>query len=465
MIVRSVNPANGQVIQEFKSSSEEEIHLAIHRARQTFDSVWSATTAQQRVELFNRLARIITEQTESLLDLILLEMGKPRGLGAFEVDDIVAGIGHLSSELLKQKRLEFPIDSDVYPQTTVELPLVPMGVVGIISPWNFPFWTPMTNIVPALLAGNTVVFKPDEHTTLMGLRIKELFDQAGFPSGVFSVIVGSEDVGKTLVASEVDKIVLTGSIAAGADVLRRAGIKPALLELGGNDPAIVCDDADLDQAVAAICWGAVYNAGQACNGIKRVFVHADVADEFIKRAVKYVSQLQRGRDYGPIIDEQARATIVQRVQDAAKGGAKLILGGDLPLAEGFWLDPILLVYNNDDLLLTCEETFGPVIPIRVVASNEEAIRLANQTGFGLGANVWTRDIDTGRRLAMQLQSKMVCVNEALFGLPGGEYWGGWRNSGLPTTENRLMSFLKRKLLVTHAGSTPRSWWFPEGFHW
>src|SRR5579859_7473229 len=231
MMVRSVNPTTGQVIQEFSASTPAEISNAVEGARRAFNGVWSISTSEQRIELFNNLAQVLNKETDSLLDLILLEMGKPRSLGAFEIEDIVAGIAYYSSELRKISPLKFPIDDGAYPETNVDLPLVPHGVVGVISPWNFPFWTPMTNIVPAIMAGNTVVFKPDEHTTLMGLRIKELFDQAGFPQNVINVVIGAEEVGRALVTSDIDKIVLTGSTAAGADALQHVGIKPALMEL------------------------------------------------------------------------------------------------------------------------------------------------------------------------------------------------------------------------------------------
>ena len=292
----------------------------------------------------------------------------------------------------------------------------------------------------------------------MGLKIKDLFESAGFPKGVISVIIGGSDVGQELVSSDIDKIVITGSVEAGNDVMKRAGIKPALLELGGNDAAIVCEDANLSQAVPAICWGAIYNAGQACNGIKRVYVHKKIAREFTNQVAAYIKQLKRERDYGPIISENARSIIFSRVQDAIRLGAKVILGGQVDNAPGFWLDPIVLVFNNDELELISKETFGPILPIRIIDSEQDGIKLANSTCYGLGANIWTRDIKKGRQIAAQIEAKMVCINEALFGLPGGEYWGGWKNSGLGTTENRLMSFQKRKIVIANSSNAPRSWW-------
>lgn len=460
MKIVSTNPSTGEHIQEFNPSSPQEIQEKVIRAKQSFSNVWSKTNVDERVGLFKDLANLLAQQSNSLLELLQLEIGKPKGLGSFEIEDIISGIGYYTSELAKLSSQNFPIDNDSYPKTSVLLPLVPHGVVGIISPWNFPFWTPMTNIVPAILAGNTVVFKPDEHATLMGLRIKELFDHVGFPEGILNVIIGAGDVGKELVLADVDKIVLTGSVEAGKDVIINAGLCPTLLELGGNDAAIVCEDANLNQAVPAICWGAFYNAGQACNGIKRVFVHSSIAEEFINRVLEYTKNLRRGVDYGPLISQEARNIIINRVNDAVRNGAELLYGGEVKYGSGFWLDPIVLVYSRETELVI-EETFGPVMPIRVFGDDKSAIYLANNTAFGLGASVWTQDIDKGKKIAMQLQAKMVCVNEALFGLPGGEYWGGWKNSGLGTTENRLSSFFKRKILISNSDLPPRGWWFPS----
>lgn len=465
MKIHSVNPSDGKLIKKFNSSGPRELTNAVQKAKAVFDNIWSKTSIQEREKFFNNLASRIKTQANSILDLILLEAGKPKGVGQFEIDDIVAGIPYYISEMKKlSPSNSFPINMSDYPETVANVPLLPQGVIGVITPWNFPFWTPMTNIVPAILAGNTVVFKPDEHTSLVGLKIKELFDQSGFPEGVINILLGAADVGRALVTANIDKIVITGSVDAGSQIIRQAGIKPVLLELGGNDAAIVCKDANLEMAVGAICWGAFYNAGQACNGIKRVFVHKAIADEFVARAVNYTKQLKRGRDYGPIIDEEARTTIVGRVKDAVKKGSRLLVGGKLaPTGAGFWLDPVLLVYEKDDLSLVRDETFGPIMPIRIVNTDEEAIQLANSTEFGLGANVWTKDFERGNKIAMQLQAKMVCVNEALFGLPGGEFWGGWKNSGLSTTENRLLSFLKRKLVFGYSGSVVRGWWYPPDF--
>lgn len=456
----SINPSTGELIKDFDPSSFEDVNNAVFKAKKTFINVWSLTSLEQRVVLFKSLANLISQHSSELLDLIELEVGKPRGLGGFEIEDIVSGIKYFSSEILKIKVNKFDIDTDSYPLTTVDLPLFPHGVVGVISPWNFPFWTPMINIVPAILTGNTVVFKPDEHATLMGLKIKELFELAGFPTGVLNVVIGGANTGKWLVESDIDKITLTGSVETGKDVLRNIGIKPVLLELGGNDAAIVCEDADLKQAIPAICWGAIYNAGQACNGIKRIYLCSSLAKEFIDGSIEYIKKLKRKIDYGPIISEEARGIIITRITKAVQDGAELLYGKIDIEKPGFWLDPIIINYTNDEIELTRDETFGPVMPIRIVENVQEAVYLANNTRFGLGANVWTNDVASGQSIALKLQAKMVCVNEALFGLPGGEYWGGWNNSGLGTTENRLYAYLKRKILITNANPGPRSWWFP-----
>lgn len=456
---QSNNPATGENLAIFEESSLQEIESAVNKAKKIFLN-WQEVTLNERVSLFMTLKILLEQKSESLAQLITKEMGKPEGTAEFEIDDICSGIDYYTQTMINMQEQVFPVDPEGTDQWTVHLPLVPHGVIGIISPFNFPFWTPMINIVPAILTGNVIVWKPDERTNMMGQEIENLFLEAGFPPGIITRVIGGAEVGKALVQSAVDKIVITGGVDTGLDVIQNAGLKPCLLELGGNDASLVLHDADIKLAVPAIGWGATYNAGQACGGIKRVYVHEQVAKDFISHLTEYVYQLVPGTHYGPLIDEESRRRFHNRVVEAVGRGARLLAGGKIPDGPGYWYPPTILVYEDDNIELVKEETFAPMIPVRVVKSDEEALELANKSCFGLSGNIWTTNIERGRRFAMKMEAKMVSVNEALIGLPGGEHWGGWKCSGLATTEGRLETFLKRKVLASYYGDEPRSWWLP-----
>jgi len=460
------NPATGQEIARVQSSTPREVSRSIEKARKAFLS-WRETDTEARIDLFGKLAELIQGSSDELVELMGDETGKRKSDAEYEVFDILDGITHYSRQLRLMTYSDHVVPLTYLPHgtkynTIPEMILQPHGVVGVIMPWNFPFWIPMASIIPAVLAGNTVVFK----SPLIGEKIVSLFKSAKFPTGVVELVQGGDEVGKALVGGGIDLLFFTGSAEVGREVIKSAGVIPVEAEMGGNSASIVCEDANLDLAADGTVWGALYNAGQSCSGHKRVFVHEKVADEFTQKVLTRVKSLQPIRDYGPYISKEAMNGVNERVQDAIQRGARLLEGGtlvkDIPekYRNGNWYLPTVIELSTDDVDLVAKETFGNILPIRVVKDEQEAISLANNTSYGLTNVLWSKDLDRAKLLAAQLESGMVFINEAELALVAGEYWGGWKNSGVGRVGSKMDKCFKPKLLITYTGQEPREYWFP-----
>ncbi|OLE09128.1 MAG: succinate-semialdehyde dehydrogenase [Cyanobacteria bacterium 13_1_40CM_2_61_4] len=316
---------------------------------------------------------------------------------------------------------------------------VPYGVVGIIGPWNFPFNLTIGEAIPALMAGNAVVLKPSEVTPGSAVLGAELARAAGLPPDVLQVVTGYGDTGQHLIELA-DMICFTGSVATGRKVAERCGqlLKPVTLELGGKDPMIVLRDADLERASSACVYGGLVNAGQVCISVERVYVEGPVYDAFVQKVVAKVRQVRQGPPDAGVVEVGSMTfppqidKVERHVQDAVARGAQVLTGGrrrtDLP---GLYFEPTVLVDVDHDMEVMRDETFGPVIPIMKVRDEEEAIRLANESRYGLDASVWTRDLARGARVARRVQSGAVCVNDVLVNYAVTEVpMGGWKESGI-----------------------------------
>lgn len=476
-VIESLNPETGQRIQSFVSTSPAEVQQAVALARAA-QPAWASLPFEERAERIRAFAREVAQNVDSLTARVKEETGKRIPDAQYEVWDqlpvSIGGSGGIDACIRDMQMLiERVANGDVshllphgLRATSAHLRWAPHGVVGMIMSWNYPFWIPIVNIIPALLAGNAVVFKPSEYATLVGLEIDRMLRSAGVEHPVFQTLVGGKATGQALANAGLDQLWLTGSMNAGMSVQAAMRVRPVELELGGNSAAIICEDADLELAIAGTVWGATYNAGQSCSGVKRVFVHRKIATAFIEHAVESVKVLRAGTDYGPLIRASERDRALRRIHDAQAQGAQVLVGGSVPSdlpdtwQTGFWLAPTVIVLPHMNVELVREETFANVMPVFVVQDEDEAVRLANDTAFGLSNAVWSRDTLRAQQIATRLQSGMVFINEVEVALLYGEHWRGWKDSSIAGAGSKLERCFKQQLVVEHAGTTKREYWYP-----
>ena len=351
----------------------------------------------------------------------------------------------------------------------------PHGVIGIISPWNYPFSIPATESLSALVTGNAVVLKPSELTSLTALELASLLHEAGVPKDVFQVIVGDGTGGSALVNAEIDKLVFTGSVATGKRIAQAAAARllPVVLELGGKDPMLVLDDADVDVASSGAVWGAFVNAGQACLSVERCYVHRSLYEQFLEACVLKTKQLRVGNgidpqtEIGPSIHERQLGNIESHVEDARARGARVLTGGSRlqQLGPNFYA-PTVMADVNHAMRIMREETFGPVLPVMPFDNDEEAIRLANDSDYGLAASVWTRNRSRGESLARRIHTGTVMVNDAVacFGISEAPH-GGVKASGMGRTHGRFG--MEEMVRIKHVDSdrmpsVKKVWWYGYG---
>lgn len=457
MVVRSINPRTGQIIREVASSKPAELHDDLVRARRCQREWYRATGREERASLIKELEAVCLRRRDEVVNLMHEEVGIPKKALVGAYNSALSGVDHYIEEHLASGDRPYPLPPS-WTATDATISFRPHGVIGHIGVWNFPFWQTMITAIPALLTGNAVVFKPSELSTLSGLKIAELVREAGYPEDLYIPVVGGADIGKPMVTSDFDAITFTGGIETGLDISRNAGIKPLILELSGNDAGIVREDADIEQAARGIAYGTFSRGGQVCVRIKRVYAHEAVADELLERLVSIAGRLSE-EDIGPLIREGSRARVHRAVREAVESGAELLCGGEVPEGPGFFYPPTVLRHSDDSLEVVRKETFGPVCPVRAVRDDEEAIALANDSRYGLGATVWTSDPDRGLDVADKLEAGNVWINECVRTLPGGEYFQGWKQSGIPSSMSRLQMFTKKKTIVAHRSCEPRAHWF------
>jgi succinate-semialdehyde dehydrogenase/glutarate-semialdehyde dehydrogenase len=473
--VQSLNPASGQLLAEFAAADAAEVHAAVADARRAAPA-WRRLGPGGRARHLVRLKEALFKRRHDVAALITREAGKPRlesllaeVLVALDGLDYLArhGPAFLQAESVPHQNLAVRFKRG-------RLEYEPYGVIGIISPSNYPFSIPMNQVGAALIAGNTVVLKPSEFTPQSGLAIHTIAEEAGLPAGVLSVMVGDGVTGAALVNSSIDKLVFTGSVATGKRIQAEAAerLLPTVLELGGKDPVIVCADADLESASSGVVWGAFTNAGQACLSAERVYVVREVADRFTQLCVEKTRRLRVGAgedpdtEVGPLIRERQLNIVEEHVSEAAAAGAAVLTGGrrvNPAGLNGFYYEPTVLSGVHHGMRIMREETFGPVLPIMTVSDEAEAVRLANDSHFGLSASIWTRDLGRGERLARGLESGSVMVNDCLssFGIAEAPH-GGFKLSGLGRTHSwvGLMEMARVKYIdVDLLPKVPKLWWY------
>jgi acyl-CoA reductase-like NAD-dependent aldehyde dehydrogenase len=435
LLLHPVNPATGDVIGEVPISTPEDVLVAVARARRALPG-WRALAPAARAAALAAAGERVAAAAPALADLVTAEMGKLRRSALGEAQSVAESLKSLH-RLLPALEPEEHRDGKLVTQVVRD----PLGVVAAITPWNFPLSMPESLLSPALLAGNTVVWKPSELTPLSAALLHEQI-AAALPPGVLELVQGADETGKALVAAPVQMVAFVGSQAVGKSIMQTAGrdLKRLVLELGGKDPMVVLEDADLDRAAEFAVNGSFRNAGQVCVSIERIFVHEAVADAFIEKVVARAKSWRVGpgtseeADMGPMASAAQRERVLAQIEEARRGGAHVLCGGHPMPGPGFFLEPAVVVGVTGDMALMREETFGPVAAIERVKSAEEAIQKANTTSFGLGATLWCGSPDRARTLAAHLDAGMVGVNRSIGGVSGTP-WVGAKQSGFGFIES------------------------------
>jgi acyl-CoA reductase-like NAD-dependent aldehyde dehydrogenase len=434
------NPATGQVIRSLPVTSPEEVRVLVDRAR-TAQPAWEALGFEGRARVLRRMQKWIVDNADRVIQTIVDESGKTYEDAS--VVELAYGAGALgfwakhAPEYLADEKVRTSNPFVMGRRLVVRYR--PVGVVGVIGPWNYPLTNNFGDAIPALAAGNAVVLKPSQVTPLTSLLLADGIRECGLPENAIQVVIGGADAATALI-DDVDFVMFTGSTATGKKVMARAAetLTPVGLELGGKDPMIVLADADLERAANAATYYALQNGGQTCVSIERVYVEAPIYDRFVDAVTERVKALRQGPPDGPGSVEVGAITfgpqldIVRRHVDQARdAGARITTGGHVREGAGRFYEPTVLADVDHTMTAMTEETFGPTIPIMKVADAEEAIRLANDSPYGLGASVWTKDGGRGEQIARRLESGYACVNDAnvnyfAYELP----MGGWKESGL-----------------------------------
>jgi acyl-CoA reductase-like NAD-dependent aldehyde dehydrogenase len=468
--LRAVDPRTWEVLQELRPHPPSAVADAVAAARAA-QIGWAKRPLKERCAVLRQVLVRTVERKDALAETIRREHGKSTAeallsevMGAASVIDV-----HLKVDAKWLKPERVPIDPLSYPGKKGRIEHRPKGVIGLITPWNYPLALPMRTIVPALIAGNAVVFKPSEYGVLAGRAIAELFEGL-LPDGLLATLIGGGDVGAALsTCPDLDALVFTGSVKTGRAVAKAAAenLVPVSLELGGKDAAIVCNDADVARSAAGIAWGAFHNTGQNCAAIERVYVEDQVYDAFLAALVEETKALRTAgsadlAEVGPLCNEQQFSIVRRQLEEAVAGGATVLCGGE-PTGEGFGFQPTVVVDAPADCALWQQETFGPVLPVRRVHSAFEAVDLANDSPYGLSVSVWGKETGRASMVAQRCEVGMALVNNHAFtGSVPTSPWVGRKESGTGVTGSRLaMQFLTRpQLVVVDTSRAKELWWFP-----
>jgi acyl-CoA reductase-like NAD-dependent aldehyde dehydrogenase len=472
--LESFNPATGERIGSVPTITPEQVQGIVDDVGEV-QPFWAQLSLAERASYLRRAAQVLLDHSDDIADLITREQGKPR-LESYTMEvlptvDLLHWCADNGPKILAQEPVRYP--QILMKQKKSAFSYEPIGVVGVIAPWNYPWSIPFGEVAIALMAGNGVVLKPASLTPLIGQRIQEVFERAGLPQGLVQTVHGGGAVGQALVESTAGKIFFTGSVEVGRRVGEECArrMKGSVLELGGKDPQIVCADANLANAVSGAVWGGFANAGQTCSGIERTYVVDEVADRFIDGVVRKASALTVGdpahwnTEIGPMVSREQYELVCELVDDAIASGARRLCGGpvEVPGFAGHFIAPTVLTDVTHDMRIMREEIFGPVLPIVRVRTEDEAIELANDSRFGLGASVWTLDRDKGERIAHRIQAGMVWINDHSYTHGTCQCaWGGVKDSGLGRSHSKFGFYecVNIKMLSWEPSRMADAWWQP-----
>jgi succinate-semialdehyde dehydrogenase/glutarate-semialdehyde dehydrogenase len=475
-LLEAVAPADGESLGAVAIADAKAVRAAVSEAR-AVQRLWAQLRLSDRARYMQRAAQAVIDESGELVELLCREQGRPRAeaelMEILPAVETLQWLAEAAPEVLSGEKAR--MSRVLHPLTRARWTYEPLGVVAVIGPATEPFATPLGDVAVALMAGNGVVFKPSPHAALAGERIARVFARAGIPEGLLQVVHGHRDTGGALVDSPVDQVRFTGSYAAGRDVLEACArqVKRAVLDLGGKDAALVCADANVGRALDGIAWGAFANAGQCGGSIERAIVVREVADRFVAGVVARAQALRVGdpraatTDIGPLARRESLRMVKELLDDAVAGGAELLCGGPLEPGpvSGPCCAPVVLTGVTSSMRIAREECPGPVLAVTIAESEEEAIALANDSDFGLGASVWTADRYKGARIARELRVGMVWMNDHLVARSAPRLpWGGVRGSGIGRARGAiaLRTCAEPKVLTWEPARGRAFWWFPYG---
>ena len=410
--------------------TKENVSTVVKKARDAYKE-WGKDF-DKRIDSLYHVANELRKNKENLSRTATNEMGKAIKEARAEIDKCVWAIEYFADNG-KNFIHEESFNTDARKSI---IKFEALGVIASIMPWNFPYWQALRFAAPSLVAGNTIVLKPASATMQCGIEIEKTFDKAGLAEGIFKTVIGDSSVAEILVDSDVNAVTFTGSVPVGAKVAQRATsqLKKTVLELGGSDPFIVCADADIEKASTGAVKGRFINCGQSCIASKRFIVVKNIANEFIEKFIQKTEKLKVGdpssddTDIGPLVNAKALKTIDSQVNDSIKEGAEVLIGGEQMGSKGYFYKPTILGNTTPNMRIVNEEVFGPVAPILIAENEKEAIKLANDSEFGLGASIWTKDLENAEVLSNIIKSGIVSVNNVVVSDPRVPF-GGIKKSG------------------------------------
>ncbi len=472
--LESFNPASGELVGSVATITPDQVQSVVDDVAR-IQPAWAELALADRARYMRRAADVLLDEIDEIADLLVNEQGKPRAeaytMELLPTVDALHWCAKAGPKILADEKVR--MSQAFLLSKKGRFTYEPIGVAGIIAPWNYPWTIPFGEVAIALMAGNGVVLKPASLTPLLGEAIRRVFEKAGLPEGLVRVVHGGGAVGDALARSSVGKVFFTGSVEVGRQVGRvcAEGLKGSVLELGGKDPMIVCADADLDNAISGAVWGGYANAGQTCSGIERVYVVREVAERFVEGVARESEKLRLGdpreweTEIGPMTSDGQHRIVVELIEDAVASGATKLCGGPTEVAglSGKFVAPTVLTGVTHEMRIMREEIFGPVLPIVVVDSEQEAIDLANDSEFGLGASVWTKDRQKGERIARRIESGMVWVNDHSFSHGACQCaWGGVKDSGVGRSHSKFGFYecVNVKMNAWEPGLARDFWWHP-----
>ena len=473
--LESFNPATGELVGTVETITPDQVQGIVDEVAE-IQPAWADLRPSDRATYLKRAATVLHDRLDEIASLLSREQGKP--ISECYTMELIPSIDALrwcakeGPGILKDEKISYP--QPFFKTKRSKFRYQPIGVVGVIAPWNYPWTIPMQEIAIALMCGNGVVLKPASLTPLLGEAIQSVFEDAGLPKGLIRNVHGGGRIGDALTKSTAGKIFFTGSVPVGYKVGEECAklMKGCVLELGGKDPMIVLEDANVDFAISGAVWGGFANAGQTCAGIERAYVRREVSEKFIEGVVAGASALKVGdpsevdTEIGPMVSKDQYELVCELVDDAVKSGATLRCGGPVEV-EGFpdgnFIAPVVLTDVTHEMRIMKEEIFGPVLPIITVESDQEALELANDSEFGLGSSVWTKDRQRGEWIADRIEAGMVWINDHMFTHGACQCtWGGVKDSGLGHSHSKFGFYecVEIKLVTYEPGLTRNFWWHP-----